>query len=114
MRELTPLEVDTLDLSPRAMTRLSRGSYCLVVLDARRSDPLAYCNELVRRLSSPNRRQIPIVICADPGTELRPPLRSLLDRPAARLVERPVAGPGLGAAVADALGWVPGGEELSA
>ena len=32
------------------------------------SDPLAYCNEVYRRLSSTSRRQMPIVICSPPDS----------------------------------------------
>lgn len=103
LRELTPFEVERLDLSPRSMTRLSRGNYCVVILDTRPSDPLAYCNEVQRRLGSVSRRQLPVVIASPPNQPLRPPVRDLAARPNARVVERPVIGDALVAAVSDAM-----------
>lgn len=103
LRELTPFEVECLDLSPRSMTRLSRGSYCVVILDTRPSDPLAYCNEVQRRLGSVSRRQLPIIIASPRDQPLRPPVRDLASRPNARVVERPVVGDALVAAVSDAM-----------
>lgn len=103
VRELTPFEVERLDLSPRSMTRLSRGSYCVVILDTRPSDPLAYCNEVRRRLGSLSRRQLPVVIASPPDQPMRPPVRDLAARPNARVVERPVTGDALVAAVSDAM-----------
>lgn len=103
LRELTPLDVEALDLSPRSLSRLSRGSYCVVVVDADPSDPLAYCNELYRRLSSAGRRQLPIVICSSPAEPIRPPISELVNRPNVRVVERPLRPDDLVAAVSDAL-----------
>ena len=103
LRERTPLEVEALDLSPRSLTRLSRGSYCVIVVDTDPSDPLAYCNEVYRRLSRTSRRQMPIVICSPPDQPIRPPIRDLLGRPNVRIVERPMRGDDLVAAVSDAL-----------
>ena len=103
LRELTPLEVEQLDSTPRSLDRLSRGKFSVVVVDTDPSDPLAYCNELHRRLSSASRRQLPIVICSAPDQPVRPPLRELLGRPNVRLIERPMRPEALVAAVADAL-----------
>jgi hypothetical protein len=103
LRELTPLDVEALDISPRSLTRLSRGSYCVVVVDTDPSDPLAYCNEVYRRLSSTSRRQMPIVICSPSDEAVRPPIRELLGRPNVRVVERPMRPADLVEAVSDAL-----------
>lgn len=103
LRELTPLEVESLDPSPRSLSRLSRGTYCVIVVDADPSDPLAYCNEVYRRLSSASRRQLPIVICSARDEPIRPPLRQLIGRPNVRLVERPLRAGDLVAALSDVL-----------
>lgn len=103
MRELTPLEVEPLDSTPRSLDRLSRGKFCVVVVDTDPSDPLAYCNELHRRLSTASRRLLPIVICSRSDQPVRPPIRELLGRPNVRLVERPTRPEALVAAIADAL-----------
>ena len=103
VRELTPLEVETLDSTPRSLDRLSRGKFCVVVVDTDPSDPLAYCNELYRRLSTASRRMLPIVICSRPDEPVRPPIRALLGRPNVRMVERPTRPEALVAAIADAL-----------
>ena len=103
LREHTPLDVEALDPSPRSLSRLSRGSYCVVVVDTDPSDPLAYCNEVYRRLSSTNRRQLPIVICSPTDQPIRPPIRKLVGRPNVRIVERPMCPDDLVAAVSDAL-----------
>ena len=103
VRELTPLEVETLDSTPRSLDRLSRGKFCVVVVDTDPSDPLAYCNELYRRLSTASRRMLPIVICSRPDEPVRPPIRELLGRPNVRMVERPTRPEALVAAIADAL-----------
>src|SRR5918998_2023512 len=39
LRELTPLDVEPLDSTPRSLDRLSRGKYCVVVVDTDPSDP---------------------------------------------------------------------------
>lgn len=103
LRELTPLDVEALDTSPRSLMRLSRGSYSVIVVDTDPSDPLAYCNEVYRRLSSTSRSQLPIVICAPPNQPIRPPIRDLVGRPNVRIVERPMRPDDLVAAVSDAL-----------
>jgi len=103
LRQLTPLDVEALDISPRSLGRLSRGSYCVVVVDTDPSDPLAYCNEVYRRLSSASRRQVPIVICSRRNQPIRPPLRELAGRPNVRIVDRPTLPKDLVAAVSDAL-----------
>lgn len=103
LRELTPLEVERLDLSPRSMMKLSRGKYCVVVVDAGPSDPLAYCNEVYRRLNTASRRQLPIVICSAEDQPPRPPLRALVGRPNVRLVDRPARPDDLVSAVSEAL-----------
>ncbi len=103
LRELTPLDVEALDPSPRSLSRLSRGSYCVVVVDSDPSDPLAYCNEVYRRLSSTSRRLIPIVICSPPDQPIRPPIRELVGRPNVRIVQRPMRPDDLVAAVSDVL-----------
>lgn len=103
LRELTPLEVESLDPTPRSLNRLSRGTYCVVVVDTDPSDPLAYCNEVYRRLSTASRRQLPIVICSAPDEPIRPPLRQLVDRPNVRVVQRPMRAGDLVAALSDVL-----------
>ena len=103
LRELMPLDVEALDPSPRSLSRLSRGKYCVVVVDADPSDPLAYCNEVYRRLSSSSRRQLPIVICSPPDQAIRPPMRELVGRPNVRIVKRPMRPDQLVTAVSDAL-----------
>ncbi len=103
LRELTPLDVDALDMSPRSLTRLSRGTYCVVVVDSTPSDPLAYCNEVYRRLNSASRRQLAIVICSKPDEPIRPPIRNLVGRPNVRLVDRFARPDDLVAAVSEAL-----------
>lgn len=103
LRDLTPLEVESLDPSPKSLDRLSRGTYCVVVVDTDPSDPLAYCNELYRRLTSESRRQVPIVICSPPDQPMRPPIRDLLSRPNVRVVDRPTRPEALVAAVSEAV-----------
>ena len=103
LRERTPLDVEALDLSPRSLTRLSRGNYCVVVVDTGPSDPIAYCNEVYRRLSSSSRRQQPIVICSPSDQPIRAPMRDLVGRPNVRIVERPMRPDDLLTAVSDAL-----------
>lgn len=103
LRELTPLEVEALDPSPRSLSRLSRGTYCVVVVNTDPSDPLAYCNEVYRRLSSASRRHMPIVLCSPPDQAIRPPLRELVGRANVRIVESPMRPEALVAAVSDAL-----------
>jgi hypothetical protein len=103
IRELTPLDVERLDVSPRSLTRLSRGTYSVVVVDADPSDPLAYCNELYRRLTSPGRRKVPVVICSPADQSPRPPIRQLVDRPNVTIVDRPTRPDDLVAAVSDAV-----------
>jgi hypothetical protein len=103
LRELTPLDVEALDPSPRSLSRLSRGTYSVVVVDTDPSDPLAYCNEVYRRLSSTSRRLVPIVICSPPNQPIRPPIRKLVGRPNVRIVERPMRPDDLVSAVSDAL-----------
>ncbi len=103
LRQLTPLDVEALDISPRSLGRLSRGSFCVVVVDADPSDPLAYCNEVYRRLSSTGRRQVPIVICSRRNQPIRPPIRELVGRSNVRIVDRPTPPEDLVAAVSDAL-----------
>lgn len=105
VRDYTPLEVERLPLHPRAMSRLSRGAFRLIVLDAEETDPLAYCNEVYRRLSGPGRRQVPLVICIGAGQTLRPPLRRLADRPNTRVLDRPPGPAQLLEAIGGALGW---------
>lgn len=90
-------------MSPRSLTRLSRGSYCVVVVDTDPSDPLAYCNEVYRRLSSAGRRQVPVVVCSRRNQPIRPPIRELVGRANVRIVDRPTPPKELVAAVADAL-----------
>lgn len=89
LTECTDLWVESLEFNPRAMSRLSRGTYRLVILDTTEGDPLAYRNELARRLSGPARRHLPLVICHTPGDELRPPIATLAARDGARLLARP-------------------------
>lgn len=103
LRQNTPLDVEALDISPRSLGRLSRGSYCVVVVDTESSDPLAYCNEVYRRLSSASRRQMPIVICSRRDEPMRPPIRELVGRPNVRIVDRPTPPKDLVAAVSEAL-----------
>jgi hypothetical protein len=103
LRELTPMDVEALDLSPRSLRRLSRGKYCVVVVDADASDPLAYCNEVYRRLSSSSHHQQPIVICSPPDQPIRAPMRDLVGRPNVRIVERPMRPDDLVTAVSDVL-----------
>ena len=103
LRELTPLEVEPLDSTPRSLDRLSRGKYCVVVVDTDPRDPLAYCNELYRRLSSSSRRQVPIVICSPAAQAIRPPIRALLGRPNVRIVDPSARPEALVSAIADAL-----------
>jgi CheY-like chemotaxis protein len=107
LRETTPLEVDRLDHSRRSLTRLSHGTYCLVIVDARASDPLAYLNEVSRRLRSAQRSQIPVVVLTDTPQALRPPLAELAERPAVMVVRRPDAATDLADAVESALRWTP-------
>jgi hypothetical protein len=103
LRELTPLDVEPLDTSRRSLARLSRGSYCVVVVDSTPTDPLAYCNEVYRRLNAASRRQVPIVICSERNQPIRPPIRQLVGRPNVRLVDRSSRPDDLVAAVSDAL-----------
>jgi hypothetical protein len=75
----------------------------VVVVDSMPTDPLAYCNEVYRRLNSASRRQVPIVICSERDEPIRPPIRQLVGRPNVRLVDRSARPDDLVAAVSDAL-----------
>lgn len=89
IRAFVPMEVEQLDHSSRSMMKLARRRYSLFVIDAYPSDPLAYCNEISRRLSHGSRARQPlIVVVDDPTAALRGPIERLLDRPNARRVPR--------------------------
>jgi hypothetical protein len=105
VRDLTPLEVERLGCSAQAMARLSHTDYRLVVLDARPGDPLAFCNEVYRRLSRPERLGIPVLITADSPAELRGPLAQLAARARTHLLPRPATHAGLDEAITHAMGW---------
>lgn len=107
LRDHTPLEVAVLDFSHRSMARLSRMRYALCVLDARATDPLAGCNEVVRRLSASSRSRQPILVLAGSERDLRGPIRELAARPNARVVPRAAGTDGLRAAVEALVGSVP-------
>jgi hypothetical protein len=89
--EFTAADVDRLDPSRRSLDQLSRRDYGLVVIDARPDDPVAFVNELARRLGSSRRRECTLVVCHDPGP-LSPALEHLVRRTGARAVPRPVEG----------------------
>lgn len=105
VRDLTPLQVEQLDGSPRAMARLSRGDYCLIVVDAGAGDPLAFCNELYRRLSRGRLSRVPLIIVREPGQRLRGPLAKLAGRPQAECLTRPMTPPAFMAGISTTLGW---------
>lgn len=88
LRDHTPLEVDVLDFSYRSLARLSRMKYSLFILDARATDPLAGCNEVVRRLSASTHNRLPILVLAGSDRDLRGPIRELASRPNATVVPR--------------------------
>jgi hypothetical protein len=89
--EFAAADVDRLDPSRRSLDQLSRRDYGLVVIDARPNDPVAFVNDLARRLGSPRRRECALVVCHDPG-QLSPALEDLVRRTGARAVLRPVDG----------------------
>lgn len=105
VRDLTPLQVERLDGSPRAMARLSRGDYSLVVVDASAGDPLAFCNELYRRLSRGRLSRVPLIIVRERGQPLRGPLAKLAARPQAECLTLPMTPPAFMAGISATLGW---------
>jgi hypothetical protein len=89
LAEQTALPPRSIELSPRSLSSLSRGRYCLIVVDVSPADPIAYRNELARRLRSRAHRDLPIVLCWNEGHEPRPPLSGLMELPNVTVLRRP-------------------------
>lgn len=87
--EFAAAEVDRLDLSRRSLDQVSRRDYGLIVVDARPEDPVAFSNELARRLGSARRRDCALVVCHDAGP-LSPSLEALVRRTGTEAVLRPI------------------------
>ena len=98
LSELAAMEVDQLDCTRRSLEQVSRRDYGLVVVDARDQDPVAFVNELSRRLATKQRHECTVVVCR--GSEpASPAIEHLIGRLGARSVERPISGSALMAAV---------------
>jgi hypothetical protein len=89
LSERTALPPKALGLTPRGLGTLVRGRYCLIVIDVSSADPIAYHNELARRLRSRMHRDLPIVLCCADGHDRRPPLSWLADLPNVTVLRRP-------------------------
>ncbi len=98
LSELAAMEVDRLDFSRRSLDQVSRRDYGLVVLDAGDQDPVAFVNELSRRLATRQRRECAVIVCRGPEPA-SPAIEHLIQRLAAPTVERPVSGAMLMAAI---------------
>jgi len=88
LSEFAAVDVDRLDLSRRSLDLLARRDYGLVVIDSHVDDPLAFTNELTRRLALRRRRDCSVVLCHSQGP-LTPGLEGLAEKLEARCVERP-------------------------
>ena len=98
LEEWAAVEVDRLDVTRRSLDCVSRRDYGLVIIDARAQDPVAYLNELARRLHMKRRRECSILVChgADGPS---PAVERLIRRLGAPSVRRPVDASVLMAAV---------------
>ncbi len=98
LAEIAAMEVDRLDCSRRALEQVSRRDYGLVVLDAGDQDPVAFVNELSRRLATKQRHECAVLVCRGPQPA-SPAIEHLIQRLGAPTLERPVSGAALMAAV---------------
>ena len=98
LAELAAMEVDRLDCSRRSLEQVSRRDYGLVVIDARDQDPVAFVNELSRRLATKQRHECAVLVCRGPEPA-SPAIEHLIQRLGAPTIERPVSGSALMAAV---------------
>lgn len=98
LEEFAAAEVDRLDSSRASLDRISRRAYGLVVLDARDDDPVAFVNELARRLTAKQRTECAVLVCREPG-EVTPALERLTQRLGVPSVIRPVEAASFMAAV---------------
>lgn len=103
LEEIAAMEVDRLDCSRRSLDQVSRRDYGLVVLDAGDRDPVAFVNELSRRLATKQRHECAVVVCRGPEP-VSPAIEHLIQRLGAPTVERPVTGSVLMAAAVTRLG----------
>lgn len=87
-----------LDASRRSLDRLGRGSWDLVVVDTTANDPVAFRNDLVRRLSG-GRRRTAVIMIGGPSAERQQPLAQLAARPTTVVLRRPCSVDGFLAAV---------------
>ena len=92
------MDVDRLDCTRRSLDQLSRRDYGLVVLDAGDQDPVAFVNELSRRLATKQRHECSVVVCRDPEP-VSPAIEHFIQRLGAPTVERPVSAAALMAAI---------------
>lgn len=99
LAELAAMEVDRLDCTRRSLDQVSRRDYGLVVLDAGDQDPVAFVNELSRRLATRQRRECAVLVCRGPEPA-SPAIEHLIQRLGAPTVEHPVTGAALMAAIA--------------
>lgn len=98
LEEFAAAEVDRLDSSRASLDRISRRAYGLVVMDAREDDPVAFVNELARRLVAKQRSECAVLVVRDPG-DVTPALEHLTQRLGAPTVVRPVDAAGFMAAI---------------